>query len=166
MVRFKYIFIALLVVIIGIWAVAHFSQSEEKRVKKQFDSLSEWVSKEPNESAFTLAKKTQNIGALFAEECRLKADVVLLSGSYTPEEISSYAAQARLQFSKMSLRFYDLTIAFPENDVAKVILTAKLTGKSKDGEYVNEIHELASVLRKMENRWLFTDFEVIEVLKK
>jgi hypothetical protein len=166
MVKIKYIAIALLVAIVGVWAVVHFSESEEKRVKKQFDLLSEWASKDPGENAFTMAKKTQNIATLFAQECRFKADVASLSGSYTPEEISRYAAQARLQFTKVSLRFHDLNIQFPEHDMAQAILTARLTGRSNDGEYVNEIHELASVLRKIGNEWLFSEFEVVEVLRK
>jgi len=166
MVRTKYIIIAILAAIIGIWAVLHFSPSEKKRVKKQFDLLSEWASKEPDENVFTMAKKTQNIGTLFAGNCRIKVDMASLSGNYTPEEISSYAAQARLQFSEVSLRFYDLSVEFPEADMAEIILTARLKGNSKDGEYVHEIRELACVLRKIENRWLFTGIEVVEVLEK
>jgi hypothetical protein len=166
MVKTKLIVVAVLAVIVGIWAMTHFSQSEEKRVKKRFDLLAQWASKEPGENAFTLARKTRDIGTLFAEECQLKADMALLSGIYTPEEISSYAAQARLQFSELSLRFYDLSIELTREDVAKVILTARLRGTSASGEVVNEIQELASVLRRFDGEWLFTEFEVVEVLEK
>ncbi|NIQ39790.1 MAG: hypothetical protein GTN81_14560 [Proteobacteria bacterium] len=166
MVKTKLIVAAVLAVIVGIWAISHFSESEEKRIKKRFDLLAQWVSKESAESAFTIAKKTRHIGTLFAEECRLKAEVALLSGTYAPEEISSYAAQARLQFSELSLRFYDLNIEFTQEDVAKVILTARLSGTSASGEAVNEIQELVSVLRKFDGEWLFTEFEVVEVLEK
>ncbi len=166
MVRTKYIIIAILAAIIGIWAVLHFSPSEEKRVKKQFDLLSEWASKEADENVFTMAKNTQNIGTLFAGECRIKVDMASLSGNYTPEEISSYAAKVRLLFSEVSLRFHDLSVEFPEADMAEVMLTARLKGNLKDGEYVQEIQELACVLRKIEKKWLFTRIEVVEVLEK
>ncbi len=166
MVKTKYIILILLVVMIGIWIALRLSPTEEKRVKKQFHLLSEWGSKDSRESAFTMAKKTKDIGTLFAEACRLEADNASLSGTYTPDEISSFAAQARLQFSEVSLRFYDLDVEFPNEDTAKVLLTAKLTGRLIAGEYVNEVHELTSVLKKIENRWLFSSFEVIEVLEK
>ncbi len=113
-----------------------------------------------------MAKKTKDIGTLFAEACRLEVDNASLSGTYTPDEISSFAAQARLQFSEVSLRFYDLDVEFPNEHTAKVFLTAKLTGRLLAGEYVNEVHELTSVLKRIENRWLFSSFEVIEVLEK
>jgi hypothetical protein len=64
------------------------------------------------------------------------------------------------------LKFYDLHVVFPENEVAKVNLTARLTGKSTAGEQVDETRELECVLRKIENKWLFGEIEIVEVLKK
>ena len=166
MVRIKYIIIGLLVVIFGIWAAVHFLQSEEKKVKKQFHLLSKWASKETGENTFAMVQKIKNIGTLFAGHCELKADLISFSGRYTPEEISSYAARARLPFSNLSLKFYDFNVAFPEEGVAKVSLTAKLTGRLTTGEDVDETHELECVLKKIEKKWLFSDLEVVEVLKK
>lgn len=166
MVKIKHIIIAILVVIVGVWAAFYFSQNEEKRVRKQFDILSEWVSKDPGEKALTMAHKIRSAGDLFAEECEIKAPIDSLSGSYTLEEISSYAAQARLQFSKLSLHFYDLDIEFPDEGRATGLLTANLTGRSTSGERVDETHELQCVLKKIDNKWLFTNLEVVEVLKK
>jgi hypothetical protein len=166
MVRIKYIIIAILVVILGIWAAFHFFQSEEKKVKKQFYLLSKWASKESGENTFVMAQKVKNIGKLFAEQCELKANVISFTGRYTTEEISSYAARARLPFSNLSLRFYDFNVAFPEEGLARVTLTAKLTGRTVTAEDVDETHELDCALKKIENKWLFTYIEVVEVLKK
>lgn len=164
--KIKYIIIAILIVISGILITRYFSESEEKKVKKQFHLLSEWVSKDPDEAIFTMSHKIKHIATLFAEDCGLKADIISLAGSYTPEEISKYAARARSQFINLSLQFYDLDIDFPQDGTAKVILTARLTGKTKIGEYVDETHELESVLTKIDDKWLFSDFAVVEVLKK
>jgi len=166
MVRIKYIIIALLVVIFGIWAAVHFLQSEEKKVKKQFHLLSKWASKETGENTFAMAQKIKNMGTLFAGHCELKADLISFSGRYTPEEISSYAARAWLLCSNLSLKFYDFNVAFQEGGVAKVSLTAKLTGGLTTGEDVDETHELECVLKKIEKKWLLSDLEVVEVLKK
>jgi len=169
MVRIKHIIIGMLVVIFGIWgiwAAVHFFQSEEKKVKKQFHLLSKWTSKETGENTFTMAQKVKNIGKLFAENCELKANVISFTGRYTTEEISSYAARARFPFSNLSLQFYDFNIAFPEVGLAKVTLTTKLTGRTTTGEDVDETHELECALKKIENKWLFSYLEVVEVLKK
>lgn len=162
----KYIIIALLLAAIGILAAFSFFESEEKRVKKQFGSLSEWVSKGPEENAITMAYKMQKLGTLFDEKCGLRLPADSLSGNYTREEVSSYAARGRARFSKLSLDFFDLDVSFPENGVAKVSLTSKLTGRTAAGEYTNETRELQCLLKKIEKKWLFNNIEVIEVLRK
>jgi hypothetical protein len=166
MVKIKYLLIGVLIVIIGILAAVIIFPNEEKRVKKQFNLLSEWVSKPPDENTFTLLQKMKNIGTLFDEHCGLKTHDQSLSGSYTREEISTYAGSARSHVSQLDLKFYDLHIVFPEKEVAKVNLTARLTGKSAAGEQVDETRELECVLKKIEKKWLFSQIEVVEVLKK
>ncbi len=64
------------------------------------------------------------------------------------------------------MEFYDLNISFPEEGLARVSLTGRLTGESPGKENVNEIRELECVLKKIEGKWLFSEFEIVEVLKK
>jgi hypothetical protein len=166
MVKVRSLLIALMVMGIGIWAFIHFSQSEEKKVRKQFDWLSEWTSKAQSETPLVMAQKTKEIGTLFAENCVLNVPLYSTSGSFTREEIISYAVRGRLLFSELYLRFYDLTVTFPEEGTAKVSSTARLTGKLNIGGNVDEIHELECVLKKIEKRWFFSHLEVVEILKK
>lgn len=169
MVKIKYIIGAIIgvsAVILGVILATVYFQSEEKKVRKQFYLLSGWVSKESGESLFTMTHKTRNIGTLFDEKCGFKTYLDSLSGGYTPEEVSSYAARGRLQFSELNLKFYDITVAFPEKEMAKVSLTARVKGKLTTGEYVDETHEMACVLKKIEKKWLFINVEMVEVLKK
>ena len=166
MVKMKYILISVLIVILGILASVIFFPSEEKRVKKQFHLLGEWVSKSPEENAFALLQKMKNIGTLFDEHCELKAPSQSLSGSYTREEISTYAGSARSHLSQLDLKFYDLHILFPEKEIAKVTLTGRLTGKYAAGEQADETREVECVLKKIEKKWLLSQIEVVEVLKK
>ncbi len=166
MVNIRRIIIGLLVVIIGIFVARYILQSEKRKVKKRFDLLSEWVSKDLDESSFTMARKALSIGTLFADNCILKTHVDSVSGTYNPKEISSLAARVRSDFSNLSLRFRDLDIGFPEPDKARVILTAQLSGGSKTRDHVDDIFELESDLKKLEDKWLFTAFEVVEVLEE
>ncbi len=166
MVKIKYLLIGVPIVIIGILAFFYFFPNEEKKVKKQFNLLSEWVSKSPEENAFTMLQKMKNIGTLFDEHCELKAPSQSLSGSYTREEISTYSGSARSQFSQLDLKFFDFHIIFLEKEIAKVTLTGRLTGRSSTGEQVDETREFECVLKKIERKWLFSEIEVVEVLKK
>jgi len=166
MVKMKYLLVGVLMVIIGIVLVVTVLPSEEKRVKKRFHLLSDWVSKSPEENSLTMLQKMKDIGTLFLEPCQLKAQGDSLSGSYTRQEISAYASSARSHFFEIDFKFYDLRIAFPEKEVAKATLTARLTGKLKTGEQVDEIRELDCLMKKVDRKWFFSQIEAIEVLKK
>ncbi len=166
MVKLKYILIALIIIALGAWMAHTPFQGEEKRVKKQFHLLSEGVSKEPNESIFTMDQKIKKIGSLFDETCGIKIPAYSLSGLLTRDEITGYAARGRLHFSQLHLKFYDFNIAFTQEGEASVHLTARLTGKTTTGENVEEAHELDCLLKRIEKRWLFDRIEVVEVLKK
>jgi len=165
-VKIKYLLVGALIVVVGIVLAITLIPSQEKRVKRQFHLLSEWVSKSPEENAFTMLQKMKNIGTLFDEHCEMKIPDQSLSGSYTRQEVSTYAGSARSYVSQLDLNFYDLGIVFPEKEIARVNLTARLTGRSTAGERMDETRELECVLRKIDKQWLFSQIEVIEVLKK
>ncbi|MGZ3525783.1 MAG: hypothetical protein ACXU9L_13410 [Thermodesulfobacteriota bacterium] len=164
--KIKHLLVSAGIVVAGIVVIITLIPSEEKRVKRQFALLSEWVSKSPEENAFTMLQKMKNIGNLFDERCEMKIPDQSLSGSYTRQEVSTYAGSARSYLSQLDLKFYDLHIIFPEKEIAKVNVTARLTGRSTAGERMDETRELECVLRKLDKQWLFSQIEVIEVLKK
>jgi len=166
MVKLKYFLTGTLIVVIGVVIALTFFPSEERSVKKRFHLLSEWVSKSPEESAFTLLQKMKDIGGLFLDQCELKASDQSLSGTYTRQEISAYAGSARAHFSRLDLTFHDIRVVFPEKKIASVTLTARLTGRSTNEEQVEEIRELECFLKKIDRKWFFSRIEVIEVLKK
>jgi hypothetical protein len=166
MVKMKYLVIALLIVGVGILATFLFLPSEEKKVKKQFALLSEHALKDPAENTLVMANKIKGIKALFAENCDFKVPDYSLSDLYTREEISGIALRGRAHFSNLDLKFYDVKVSFPEKDLAQVDLTGRLTGKSVYGEHVDETRELRCLLKKVEKKWLFSRFEVIEVLRR
>jgi hypothetical protein len=165
-VKLKYVILAGLAVAIGIAAAVILLQSEEKRVKKQFRLLSDWASKDKEENLLATARRAQHIGALFVEKVEFKTRISPFSGTLTPEEISGYAVRGRSLFSTFSLNFYDLEILFPRPGTAEVILTARAKGKMLSGELLDETHELECQLTKVENKWLFSRFEAVEVLKR
>ncbi len=166
MVKAKPILIALILIAIGMGAFLMFYQSDEKRVKKQFRQLSEGLSKESGENIFTMDQKIKKIGSLLDETCEVHIPAYSISGRLSREEITGYAARSRFHLSELRLTFYDFSITFPHEDEAKVYLTAHLTGKMTTGEAIHEAHEIDCLLKKMEQRWLFTRIEVVEVLKK
>ena len=166
MVSVKKITIGGLVGTLLLAGVLYFFERQERKIQKRFDQLSKWASKDVEENNLTAARKINGIGSLCAENCHIKAHIHSLSGNYTPEEISSLAAHARSRFSQLSLAFHDLHIAIPEKETAKVNLTARLSGTLAGGESADDTLELVCRLKKLEGTWLFTAFEVVEILEK
>ena len=72
MVKLKHAIVAGVAVLIGILAVYYLLPSEEKKVRKQFDLLSQYFSKEQGEDLFSMANRMKNIGRLVAENSEFK----------------------------------------------------------------------------------------------
>lgn len=166
MVRTKLFFISGFILTLAIVLLFTFSQSEEKKIKRQFRLFSELVSKDSEEDSFTLLKKAKQIGSLFGDPCELKTSYPTLSGSYSREEIVSYAIRARSHFSQLALKFYDFDMNPFQKGMVRVVLTSRLIGKSISGEGVDEIRELECLLERIDKKWLLKQIEVVEVLKK
>ena len=164
--KIKYIVIAGAVLVAGIIAFIIFSQSEEAKVKKQFNFLAEKMNKTPNETPLISVARANRIKNLFAETCTVHAPAYSFSRNISSQDLSSLVLTTRSRYSEMSLEFYDFVIEFPEEGSADVNLTASMTGKLTTGEYVDDIHELKCKLKKTEDIWLLKEIEVVEVLKK
>ncbi len=166
MVRMKPLLITGFILTLAVILFFTFSQSEEKKIKKQFYMFSTLVSKDSDEDSFTLLKKAKQIGSLFNDPCELRLSEPPLSGSYSREEIISYTIRARAHFLQFTLKFYDFNVILPQEGIAQVVLTSRLIGKSISGEGIDEVRELECQLEKIEKKWLFKQIEVVEVLKK
>ena len=164
--RVRYAIMVVVILTFGVMAILCSPRGEEGKVRKRFDLLSEWVSKDLSEKPLTTARKIRDIGTLFARECGVKTHIDSYSGTYTPEEISEQAAAARSRFSRVSLQFYDFDIDFPDEGKARVGVTARLTGASATGGRVDDVHELECILKRSENKWLFTRVEEVDVLRR
>ncbi len=154
------------VVAAAVGAFLYFRGGEEGKVRKQFERLAFAVSKEPGEGNISMALKMETLPTLFADSCDVEIPQSPLIGQYSPEEITSNATRARMHFSSLTLKFYDMTVEFPEKDRARVEFTARLTGSAKGEKAVDEVREIAGTLRKIDKKWLFDPFRVVEVLKK
>lgn len=150
----------------SVLASLYLFQSDKAKIKKQFDSLSKLVSKEKGESNIIMAYKVNALASLFADSCSFEFSKNYMAGEFTPEQITSHAVKGRSQFSKISLDFYDI-IPDMQKDSAVVEATVRFYGKLKDSAKVTEdTREIQCKLKKTDGKWKFTNFKVVEVLKK
>ncbi len=166
MVKGKYGVIVVLVVAAGVLVRLRFSETEETRVRRQFDRLSEWVSKDSEETILTAARRSRSIASLFADDCIVVAEDPSLAGAYGREGIVSRVTEVRSTFTRLRLRFYDLRVGIAVPDSAGAVFTARATGRTRYEEWIDETREVACSLVKTDGVWHFARLEVVKVLEK
>ena len=163
----KEVKIIIAIVLIGVAAFVAFNYfSDEKKIMRRLDGLSGFISKEEGEPALTMAQKMKGVGSVFSETCLFEFDGRNISRNFRSDEITSYTTAARIKFSNLSLKFYDITVTVKDGNMANVSLTAIASGMTSGGEIFDETHEIEFELVKVDNEWFLRRIRAIEVLKK
>ncbi len=160
------IIIVAVLVVAGLFAYWYFSGSEEDRVKERIALLAERSEKKGEEPVMKMALRVRGIGALFAEMSVIESATYDLSGTYTPNDINTLAAAISTRFKKLSIKFFDIRVDFPQDGLARVALTARLKGLSKSEGLLKETHELEVELKDIDGEWYFSRISMVEVLEK
>jgi hypothetical protein len=102
---------------------------------------------------------------MFADTCEVTGDAEMLAGSYTSEEMVSTIIRVQAMFHSIELTFHELEVEFPAADDAIIHFTAVLIGQSQvTGEdKAGETREVVSRMRKVDGKWLFTEFRLVTV---
>ena len=166
MVNARNIIIAIVIVAAGLFGYWYFSESEEDRVKERFTLLAKRVEKKGDEPVMKMALRVRGIGALFARTCVIESNRMELSGTHSPDNINTLAAAISMRFKKLSIKFVDIRVGFPQKGLAKATLTATLKGLSKSEGLIKETHEIEVELIDVDGDWYFSRISMIEVLEK
>ena len=148
-------------------------KSEADRIRARFESLSEQVSKDGAENPLTAAGTAKNIAELFTDPCQMdipESPYGEFSGPYTRKKLRSHVLGARSRFERIHLDLYDMAVFIPEEETARVDLTAYLTGHGagdRSGEPPLEVfQELSCELEKIEGDWYIGKVRTVAVLEK
>lgn len=166
MVRKINVIILLLLAATGVYYYFFHQATDKELIGKSFTDLSYYVSKSSGEGAAKMAYKVNLLADLFAEPCNLDVPYSFLAGSYSQTQITANATRARAQFKEVSLKFYDQNIDVIDKNKAKVDFTVRLSGTLKSGKSIDETREMEATLKKKNNKWLFTNFKLVQVLEK
>ncbi|HBC87013.1 MAG TPA: hypothetical protein DCZ94_08675 [Lentisphaeria bacterium] len=164
--KIKIIIVVVLLAVGAVIASLYLFPSEKAKIKKQFDYLSSLVSKEKGESAIVMGYRVTAIGGLFAEKCSFEFPQNEMEGEYSPEEITAHTTRGRAMFAKINLKFYDINPEI-QNDDAVVDTTVRFYGEAIHSNKAHEeTREIQCKLKKIDGKWKFSNFKVVEVLKK
>lgn len=165
MVRRKHVVAAILIVIAAAAAAPFLFKSEESRIRIQFDGLSSALAKTGDENLLSTAAKSKEAANYFAATCAIQAPYQELSGTLAKQDIAATIAQIRTQCGELSVKFSDLKIEPVQGTTAKASLTIRVHAVIR-GDRMSDVREFESTLSKIDGKWLFTSFTVVEVMKK
>lgn len=159
-----WVLVVLLIGLTATWLLL--GDSEEKRVKKQFDKASELFARSAAIEKVTIVRNVRAIQELVTNPCEVNVPEYETSGIFSSREISQRALAVMMQTVDLSLKFYDLTVEITDDDTATATVTARLNWLSTAGENYTNTQELACILKKVDDQWHFHSVTVIDVLEK
>ena len=141
---------AVLLIILAILLIP----SDRRKIRKQFKRLADLAQKEQNESVFKGARKASAISELLTNPSEIVGNINFLSGTYSRREATQVIIAARTQLNAFRLSFQDMTIDFPQKNIATVSVVARLDA-SLSGETYAEMRKLECRMHKVGKHWLF-----------
>lgn len=163
--------IVLLVVISAvIVAVGYFllrRPTNEQLIIERLNLLSSSVSKKTGEGAIAMAVKHQTINGLIDEQCTVFIKEAMLAGDFTPEEFAAQMTRSRTMFKSINGKIDGCEVQIDSDQTAATVSFAiRITAELKNGRKVDEVRDLQATVRKVDNKWLFSGFKILQVLEK
>lgn len=166
MVKIKYIVTASILVAAGVVIFFSAVESQESKIKKQFDFIAEKIKKSSGESPIISSAKAKSLTKVFAKTCFIRIPAYSFSKKIKLSELPSYVLGMRSQYSAISLSFYDFFFEQLDEKECLITVTAGMRGILKSGDVPEDIQEVSCRLQKFNDAWKFIEIEVVEVLKK
>ena len=163
MVIVKRILAVLVALVIAVIVARRCMVGDEHKIRKKLRTLSECISKKPDESAAAFLIKTERLRTLFNSECGVAIPRYNINRTLTPTEIVQRTAQLHRSFDEIHIAFHDISVELIDRTHASVRCTvrASATRTSRD----TETAEIISQLEKIDGKWVFTRFEQVPVLE-
>ncbi|HUF72970.1 MAG TPA: hypothetical protein VMR74_08740 [Gammaproteobacteria bacterium] len=159
--RYPYLIGVLLITIIGVWWLL--GEDPEARVREAHADLVQFLSKSEGDSDGSLSVlQLRALEALFAGTCDVSGDAEGLAGSYSPQELVGLIIRVRSAMTSVELQLGEITIEFPQEDVAVARFSASLDGLDSNGERRVQAREVESRMRDVDGAWQFVSFTLAE----
>ena len=109
--------------------------------------------------------KASGMGKLFTKSCLVTMENSSMEKSYSRRELMDQILVFRRSFSRLRVTFHDISIRFPGEDRAKVLLTMRIAGKQAQEQY-SDTREIELTLERSEKKWLISRVVIVEVLER
>ncbi len=140
--------------------------TEEDRIRRQLSELIELLEKDGEETPVRLHSINRRMPEFFENPSRIMISEAGLSGHYSPRELASYAVRLRTGFEVIEMTFGDLTIEITEAGLARADFSLEVRGRYRGERGMRDFFEVNATLKLVDNEWLFSSVEIVDVLRK
>ena len=162
--------IVVLVIVVAVIVVGYFifrSPNEEQLIIDRLNLLSNSVSKKSGEGAISMALKHQTISGLIDDQCTVFIKEAMLAGDFTPEEFAAQMTRSRTMFKSLDGQVDCCEVQLDADQVnATISFAIRINAELKSGRKIDEVRDLQAKVRKADGKWLFSGFEIRQVLEK
>jgi len=155
----------LVIIIVLISAAIFFLPNDEKTIKGNLASLAEYCSTTNGEAVVETLHKVTLGSKLCTDPCKVEIQSRNFNGELSRKEISDKLLMLKKRLSTTQFQFEDIHIEFPSKETANVLTTVRLNGETADGNFT-DAYEVDINTNKIEGKWLFSSFTVVEFMKK
>ena len=151
----------------AVWKLA--APSEERRVRKVFDRVSELLSKTGAEPVFAAAAKARDLAKLVAPNARMEIPERNIDIAVGGSQLAQQIAMARSQARFIKVTFEEISVVFADDDTALVTADVLFNGTSDLlGFSGRDTRELAATLKRESpsGDWLFASVRLNPIVEK
>ena len=163
------VFLIGMVALAGVLVWKFAGPSEERRVRKVFDRVSELLSKSGAEPVFAAAAKARDLAKLVAPAAHLEIPERNLNFALGGNDLARQIAMARSQTQFIKVTFEEISVVFADEDTALVTADVLFNGTSDLlGFSGRDTRELAATLKKESSSgdWLFSSVCLKPIVEK
>lgn len=139
--------------------------SDEKKIQSNLNALADYCSTTGNDKAIAALTKISLAGKLCSNPIKVEVQSFDINRDLSRKELTDHILMMKKMLPDTEFTFYDTTILFPEKNRAELTTTLRLSGQVKDNRFT-DAYELTIHTDKIDGKWLFSSFKVIEFIEQ
>ena len=168
-IRYKYMAIATIVIILGAVAAWWFfpRENDETQIRTLLNDITANISKKPTDGTSGNILKSNALPRYFVDPCEVSVGVSMISGTFSEHHIVNNSMRIRTMFKTISAQIDNISIYFDaEREFADVEFGAIFNGIANSGERVHGVRDLRCRVVKDDGKWKIQTVNIRQVLEK
>ncbi len=138
---------------------------DEKKIRSNLDSLAGYLSTTETDKSLATLQKVSKAGKLCSDPCAVQFQSFNIDRNFDRKELTDHILMMKKMLPGTRFSFHDTSMNFPKEDRADITTTLRLTGKIESDQFT-DAYEFAIIAEKIEGKWLFSSFTVVEFMEQ